>query len=370
MQVTWQELKSLVETYLCPAGAGVHNPPIACAKKQALQSLLYAPATDVTACWKESLNQLPLAGNTILLGIPSDRGSALQKGAHLAPLYLREALLQSGEDLPYFDIGDVKVNPHLLHDEDLNGPTISQCQKSMYNLDHTQLPVSPLSITEDFSEKFFALFPAKKIFALGGDHSISYPLLKTYLAAKNQQGKKTAIIQFSAHSGLAAENPGVHVNAATWLTPLLPALETSNLCFQIGLQDIAKREKYTPKSPGVFYYSAQQVKDGPSSVALEIIQSCKNAQVDELYVSFDIAALHADYAGATGNPSSNGLSPHEPMVILQELFESFPITGADMLEIAPLVKATPGQQLEPETTLMVAAALATFLIQALARPHE
>jgi agmatinase len=53
------------------------------------------------------------------------------------------------------------------------------------------------------------------------------------------------------------------------------------------------------------------------------------------------------------------------MVIMQTLFENFKISGSDMVEIAPMVRGAAIKQIEPETTLLVAAALSTFLIQAM-----
>jgi agmatinase len=86
-----------------------------------------------------------------------------------------------------------------------------------------------------------------------------------------------------------------------------------------------------------------------------------------LYVSFDVDCLDEQYAGATGTPEKDGLSPHEPMLMLQLLFEAFPITGADLMEVAPLTNPQPhkSKSLEPETTLMVSTTFATFLIQAM-----
>jgi agmatinase len=53
------------------------------------------------------------------------------------------------------------------------------------------------------------------------------------------------------------------------------------------------------------------------------------------------------------------------MVIMQELFENFKITGSDIVEIAPMVRPPHIKQMEPETTLMVASSISTFLIQAM-----
>ena len=102
-----------------------------------------------------------------------------------------------------------------------------------------------------------------------------------------------------------------------------------------------------------------------NAIADEIVAQLKALDVEEIYISFDIDVLDQEYAGATGTPESGGLSPHEPMLIMQTLFENFRISGADMVEIAPQVKGAAIKQIEPETTLMVASSLSTFLIQAM-----
>ena len=100
-------------------------------------------------------------------------------------------------------------------------------------------------------------------------------------------------------------------------------------------------------------------------MADDIVAQLKKLDVEEIYISFDIDVLDQEYAGATGTPEPGGLSPHEPMLIMQTLFENFKIGGADMVEIAPQVKSSAVKQIEQETTLMVAASLSTFLIQAM-----
>jgi len=365
MTSKWQELRKKIETYLVAPGNGVHTVNTARDKKKFLHETLYGSAENVDTRWKESLDQLPMAPKTTILGVCSDAGGGIQRGANWGPLFLRQTLLQSGEELPAFDIGDIKVNPHLLHDKYLNNETIEKCQMSMFGAGHDEFPVSPLSITEDFCRNFYETFPQKRLFAIGGDHSVSYPLVKTYLAAKKKQGKKVALIHFDAHTDLLVERLGIDLNFASWTSHILDGLDSPNLCFQIGIRSSGKPKEHWEKTFGINQYWADEVKAGPSSIAEDIIKKCTEAGVDELYVSFDIDALDSDYASATGTPEPNGLSPHEPMVIMQELYENFPITGADMVEIAPMVNAGQGNQLEPETTLMVAASLSTFLIQAM-----
>lgn len=127
-----------------------------------------------------------------------------------------------------------------------------------------------------------------------------------------------------------------------------------------------KRARPLGKKFGHTQIWAQEVFDrGANAIADQIVADLKALNVEEIYISFDIDVLDQEYAGATGTPETGGLSPHEPMLIMQTLFENFKISGADMVEIAPQVKSAAIKQIEPETTLMVASSLSTFLIQAM-----
>ncbi|MBT5095681.1 MAG: arginase family protein, partial [Halobacteriovoraceae bacterium] len=98
-------------------------------------------------------------------------------------------------------------------------------------------------------------------------------------------------------------------------------------------------------------------------IADKIIAYLKQNTIDELYISYDIDALDASYASATGTPELNGLSPHESMIILQELAASFPFGGADLVEVAPfLATDLKGESPEPQTTLLSATTLIRFII--------
>jgi agmatinase len=364
------EFISKIKHYLTPPGEGVFTVHTASDKRINLHKKLYGAnavaENRVREIWEESLtNTLPLS-TCVILGIPSDCGGGIQRGANWGPLYLRESLINSREELNSYDIGDIRVVPHLLHDKYLNEETIKNVRRSLYKSEKIQLPVSPLSIAYDFASNFHQQFPTKSLFMIGGDHSVSYPIVRAYLEAKKSQGKKVALIHFDAHTDLLIERMGIDLCFGSWASHIIPFLETPSHLVQVGIRASAKDRGHWEKTFGHVQYWAQEVFDrGPNLIADEIVTHLKNLDVEEIYISFDIDCLDAEYAGATGTPESGGLSPHEPMVIMQTLFENFKITGSDIVEIAPMVKAPQIKQIEPETTLLVASALSTFLIQAM-----
>ena len=367
---TRNEFLSKLKHYLTPPGEGVFTVHTASDKRINLQKKIYGPDAvkdnRVRAIWEESLtNTLPLS-KCVIFGIPSDCGGGIQRGANWGPLFLRETLVNSREDLRAFDVGDVRVIPHLLHDKYLNQETIKKCRLALYQNEKIHLPVSPLSIAYDFASGFHQQFPSKTIFMIGGDHSVSYPMVRAYLEAKKSQGKKVALIHFDAHTDLMEERLGIDLCFGTWTSQVIPYLESPDHLIQVGIRASGKERNHWEKKFGHKQYWAQEVFDrGASVVADEMVLHLKNLNIEEIYISFDIDCLDQEYAGATGTPEPHGLSPHEPMVIMQTLFENFKITGSDMVEIAPMVKAPYIKQIEPETTLLVASALSTFLIQAM-----
>lgn len=368
------EFLSKIKLYLTPPGEGVYTVHTASDKRMNLQKKMYGAEVvaenRVRSVWEESLTKtLPLS-KCVILGIPSDTGGGIQRGANWGPLYLRETLINSREDLRAYDIGDVRVVPQLLHDKYLNEETIKNVRASLYKSEAIKLPVSPLSIAYDFAQNFHQQFPSKSLFMIGGDHSVSYPMVRAYLEAKKAQGKKVALVHFDAHTDLLTERMGIDLCFGTWTSQVIPYLESPQHLVQVGIRASGRERGHWEKTFGHVQIWASEVFDkGPGAVAEEITEHLKNLGVEEIYISFDIDCLDSEYAGATGTPESGGLSPHEPMVIMQTLFENFKITGSDMVEIAPLVKADRIKQIEPETTLLVASALSTFLIQAMGIEH-
>ncbi len=368
--MSWQNFKTKIHQYLTFPGDGVYTVSTGKDKKERLSSQLYETKDLALAkvAWKNSLDQFPLAPTVTILGIPSDCGGGILRGANWGPLYLRETLYSSGEETPAFDMGDIRVIPHLLHDKYLNDSTIKNCRKALYEDENSTLPVSPLSIVADFCQTHHEVFPQKRIFAMGGDHSVSYPLVSEWLKAKKKQNKKVAIIHFDAHTDLLKERLGIDLCFGSWAGQILAEMEDPSLLIQVGIRSSGKEKSHWEKTMGVKQYWAKEFQTrSTEEITDEIIAHLKAKQVEELYVSFDIDSLDQDYAGATGTPEKGGLTPHEPMLMLQLLFESFSITGSDLTEVAPLTNPNPHykKSLEPETTLMVASTFATFFIQAM-----
>lgn len=356
-----------IENCLCPPGDGVFTVNTAKERKAALREKLYGQTENIEPLWKASLNTLTDSEyKAAILGISSDCGGGILRGANWGPLFLRSTLLTQQPQVSAFDLGDVRVIPHLLHDKYLNEGTISNCQKALYQDENSEYHVSPLSITEDVCDGFYAHYPEKGIFGIGGDHSISYPLTKAYLKAKREQGKRTAIIHFDAHTDLLVERLGIDLCFGSWCTHILEFLPAPHHLIQFGIRSSGKSKAHWESTFGVKQHWAHEIREqGASAIVDQVIKQLKEDKVDELYVSFDIDALDEEFAAATGTPESGGMTPDEAMTILTALSKEFPITGADMMEIAPFTDSSLSGSSSSEKTLREGAKLSAFLIDAI-----
>lgn len=355
--------------FLCPAGNGVFTVSTASDKKSELHRHLYQSDDPVIVQnkYQQQLRHF-FEGNAntsvAMLGICSDTGGGIQRGANWGPLYVRQKIHQGNASHIYADLGDVRVIPHLLHDKYLNAETIKSCQQALYDRD-CQLPVSPLSIAEAALDKIYYDMPSIRLFGLGGDHSVSYPLIKSYLRAKQKQGRRCGLIHFDAHTDLLDKRLGIDLCFGSWLTHVLPYFESPKHIFQIGIRSTAKSKEHWQSTFGLTQYWASEIqKRGMEFFCYQMIELLKQEKIDELYVTFDIDALDASLASATGTPEAGGLLLEDVLIAIALFRAAFPISGADLVEVAPMVNAL-NQSNEPESTLLAAKRISEALLHAM-----
>lgn len=352
-----------INSYLCPPGSGVFTVNTAKERKESLYKKLYNTTENIDSVWRKTLNDFSTSQGATVLGVCSDCGGGIQRGANWGPLYLRNTLIDNFADLKYFDIGDIRVIPHLLHDKYLNETTIKSCKNALYENSNSEFPVSPLSITEKCCDDLYEENSKIGIFAIGGDHSVSYPLVKSWINARKKAGKKVGIIHFDAHTDLLKERLGIDLCFGSWLTHVLPDLDSPDLCYQYGIRSSGKTKDFWEDQFGLNQYWASEVQEiGPVELAKKSVKELLEKGVEEVYVSFDIDAIDSSIASATGTPEDQGLMPHECMQILKVINKDLKITGADMVEIAPLVG---NDEQGAQSTLEAGASISAFLIEAI-----
>lgn len=358
------DLKNLEELLTLP-GNGVFTVHTGKEKKEKLLQSYYGTKTIEKARTKW-LKEIHLLNSTkpFVLGIPSDNGGGIQRGANWGPLILRQEIIDIKDD--FVDLGDVRVIPHLLHDKYLNHETIISCRKALYGRNKA-LPVSPLSIAEEALKVLYKSDASIRILGLGGDHSTSYPLVKAWLESRTNL-KEAAILHFDAHTDLLPSRMGIDLCFGTWTYHILNKLHSRSHLLQLGIRSSGKTKKYWKDTLGVEQIWAKEVKKiGALNTFKKISHYYKKLGIKELYISFDIDALDEKYASATGTPEKEGLTPTDCASIIRMLSKEIKITGADLMEVAPHVIPDGVNLRDQKSSITVAADIAKILLESMKR---
>jgi agmatinase len=346
---------------LRPAGGGIFTVSTGRAEQEDLQRRLYdaADVQSVDRRWREALASVTTA-RVAILGIPSDTGAGLVRGASFGPQGIRQSVLTlcadwSGmsRDAGLVDVGDVFVIPHLLHDQMLNEAQIRACRAALYpgvEADQAaQLPVSPLSIAERVVEILLALNPQLRIFMLGGDHSVTWPVVA---ALARHVREPWAIVHPDAHTDLLPERLGVKYCFATWAYHANQALGRGGRLVQVGIRASGRPRAHWEETLGVRQFWASEIAErGGDAVIAEVIAHLRAIAVRRVYISNDIDATDAGLAPSTGAPAGDGLSVDFVRSLIARVGEAFPLLGGDIVEVAPPI----GSPADSKRTTEVAA---------------
>jgi agmatinase len=173
---------------------------------------------------------------------------------------------------------------------------------------------------------------------IGGDHSITLPLLRAY---KAWLGRPLAVIHFDAHCDTWEDHFGEPSGHGTWVYEAIQQGLVVPECFtQIGIRSAGLREarEYVADQGGQIF-TARQLRglDGPVQLAplLAAIRERHAAHGrPPLYLSLDIDCLDPAFAPGTGTPEPGGMTSNQVLSILEELAD-LPFVGMDCVEVAP-----------------------------------
>jgi agmatinase len=319
---------------------------------------LFVPTSNSTVRseWEEGLTGKLENSNALLVGIPFDTGSDI-RGAAQGPNELKKYLKSIAPEEEVIDLGNLKVIPHFIHDQYLNEQTLSSFQERLYQGE--ALPVSPLSILQKACFEIYDFHPTKKIFAFGGEHSVSYSLVKSWMHSRESLGIKTALIQFDSQSDLKKDSYGLNISNHSWVHELNKSIILTNRLIQIGLQEHDENASFCTQ------FTASFVRQNLSQVLLSIREFLTKHEIQEVYISFDISVLDRNYASCTPTPTTGGLEPHHCTYLIQGIAQAIKVTGCDIVEVAPLLNNPHQNPLssEPNTTLNNSALIANTLLE-------
>jgi agmatinase len=173
---------------------------------------------------------------------------------------------------------------------------------------------------------------------LGGDHSVTLPLLRAY---KAWLGTPLAVIHFDAHCDTWEDHFGEPSGHGTWVYEAIQEGLVSRQCFtQLGIRSPGAREaRDYVRTEGGQIFTARDLRglESPGQLApvLTAIRERLAAHGNPpVYLSLDIDCLDPAFAPGTGTPEPGGMTTAQVLTLLEELSD-LNFVGMDCVEVAP-----------------------------------
>ena len=261
----------------------------------------------------------PLPARFAVAGVAWDGAATNRPGARFGPRAIREAShMLCDATHPLFDVSPLGS---LVDAGDLPLPNTSLAAMRAALMPHAE-----------------RLIRAHHMCWLGGDHSITLPLLRAYTV---WLGRPLAVIHFDAHCDTWQDHFGEPSGHGTWVYEAIRDGLVVPECFtQIGIRSSGTRDaREYVRDQGGQIFTARGVRGLESPQQLAGVLGAIRERLAEhgnppVYLSLDIDCLDPAFAPGTGTPEPGGMTSNQVLTILEEL-HALPFVGMDCVEVSP-----------------------------------
>ena len=240
-------------------------------------------------------------------GVPFDQAVTNRPGTRLGPRAIREASALQTYDPPYGWGFDPLSDFDIVDYGDLA-------------FDYAKTSDFPAALTAHIKT---ILQAGAASLVLGGDHFISFPILRAYA----EKYGPLSLLQFDAHSDTWPDDDMERIDHGTMFYKAVKlGLIDPATSVQVGIRT------ENADTLGFNIIDARTVHEiGPQATAAKIKQITGPRPT---YVSFDIDCLDPAYAPGTGTPVWGGLNSAQAAIILRDI-AGINVVGADVVEVSP-----------------------------------
>ncbi|MDK2821397.1 MAG: agmatinase [Clostridia bacterium] len=239
---------------------------------------------------------------TVLAGIPFDATTSFRPGARWGPQAIRNVsevleeyspyLKRDLAKVPFYDAGDLDLLPGRVEEN--------------------------LKLMEKAADVI--LKDNKKPIFLGGEHLVSYPLIR----AVYRHYPDLLVLHFDAHADLREDYLGEKLSHATVMRLVAEAIGPGNI-YQFGIRS---------GTWGEFAYGQEETNFFMDEILSPLEKLVPYLSNFPLYISLDIDVLDPAYAPGTGTPESGGCTPQEIFKVIQ-LLKDANVVAFDLVEVCP-----------------------------------
>lgn len=246
------------------------------------------------------------SARSVILPIPYERTTCWEKGTEHGPAAILEA------------------SHHLeLWDEELEIEISSQGIATLAYLDprHERKSEALTAIRDGALEP---MRDGKFVISLGGEHSISPPLVE---AAKEVHGE-IGVVQFDAHGDLRDSYQGSPYSHGCAMRRILE-LELPTLA--VGIRSLSTPEAQLVRDLELPVIWGRQLP----TLTTEAFRDELDRLPERVYLTFDVDFFDPGFLPATGTPVPGGGEWYPTLALLRELFTEKKVVAMDIVEVRP-----------------------------------
>jgi agmatinase len=240
-------------------------------------------------------------GSVVLLGVPCDENSSLIRGPAAGPAVIRSALFDPELNLTAEDGRQLHGETRLVDAGDLRLPEGDPAQT------FESIVAGAAGVLER----------GGRIVALGGDHSVIYPLV--HAAAAHLEPFN--LLQVDAHPDLYEDFEGNRFSHASGVVRIMEAGHVSR-AVQVGIRAATPHQRRQAERYGV-----QMLPPFLGEPPLEALPG------GPVYLSLDLDGIDPAFAPGVSHPEAGGLTVRQVLAIIQQM--PGPLIGADVVEFNP-----------------------------------
>ncbi|UCD74179.1 MAG: agmatinase [Phycisphaerales bacterium] len=238
-------------------------------------------------------------GMVAVVGVPSDENSSFLRGAAKGPARIRQFLhagsmnmwteggLELSEEDRFRDLGDLKLPEGIAAIRRIEAATAALLERGV------------------------------KVLALGGDHSITYPIIRAYAAKYDD----LTILQLDAHPDLYDEYAGSRYSHAC---PFARVME-ENLVRRLVQVGIRATNEHLREQAERFGLEIIEMRSWRAEPTLNL--------EGPLYLSMDMDVFDPSVAPGVSHHEPGGPGAREVLALIHRI--DVPIVGADLVEFNP-----------------------------------
>ncbi|MGH9682428.1 MAG: agmatinase [Candidatus Acidiferrales bacterium] len=243
----------------------------------------------------------------VIFPVPLERTTSYERGTGKGPA----AIIEASRYVELYD-EELELEPY----KEIGISTLPPIDTEDGTLDEV--------ITEIFTAQLGLLEDGKFPVALGGEHSLTPPLV----SATAKTFKDLSVLQIDAHADLRDEyhgNSQSHACAMRRVVEVCPAV-------QVGIRSISAEEVAAiPKLPTKIYWAKEIVRAPLKSWIAKVLADLS----PNIYLTIDVDGFDPSLVPATGTPEPGGLDWYHVTSLVRAVADHKKIVAMDVVELMP-----------------------------------